>query len=187
VKYPRTCLEPHTLSDALFCAVPGRFVCSIHIPPSIMPAPTLSNEVFWETADDHLIRYSGSGDFVRRVITKASGCTLYDSDGKPIIDWTSGQMSAMLGHAHPEIIATINDAMSTLDHLFSGFVTRPVVDAAAMLSSMLPESLSKVMFLNTGAESNEAALRLAKLYTGKHEVVSFSASWRESCNSMRLA
>lgn len=148
-----------------------------------MPAPTLANEVFWEKADDHLIRYSGSGDFVRRVITKASGCTLYDSEGKPIIDWTSGQMSAMLGHAHPEIIATVNDAMSTLDHLFSGFVTRPVVDAAAMLSSMLPESLSKVMFLNTGAESNEAALRLAKLYTGKHEVVSFSASWRESPNS----
>ncbi|WWC58197.1 uncharacterized protein I303_100733 [Kwoniella dejecticola CBS 10117] len=98
-------------------------------------------------------------------------------EGNEIIDWTSGQMSSMLGHGNQEIVQVVNDSMSTLDHLFSGFVSKPVVEAAKFLSSLLPPQLSKVQFLNTGAESNECALRMAKLYTGKHEVVSFSSSW----------
>ncbi|WVQ80944.1 hypothetical protein IAT38_003051 [Cryptococcus sp. DSM 104549] len=142
-----------------------------------MPATTFNKDQFWKDADSHLIRYSGGGGFVNRVIVKAHGCTLIDSDGNDIIDWTSGQMSSMLGHSNPEIVQVVNDSMSTLDHLFSGFITKPVVDAAAMLASILPPQLSKVLFLNTGAESNEAAIRMAKLYTGKHEVVAFSASW----------
>ncbi|ORY35051.1 dialkylglycine decarboxylase [Naematelia encephala] len=142
-----------------------------------MPATTLNSDSFWQEADASLIRYNGAGDFVRRVIVKARGSTMWDSDGNEIIDWTSGQMSSMLGHSHPEIVETVADSMSTLDHLFSGFVSKPVVDAAVMLGSILPPSLSKVIFLNTGAESNEAALKMAKLYTGKHEVVAFSASW----------
>lgn len=155
-----------------------------------MPAPTLNAQAFWDSADKHLIRYAGGGDFVKRIIVRAQGCKMWDNEGKEIIDWTSGQMSSMLGHSHPEIVNTIIDSMSTLDHLFSGFVTTPVVDAAEMLASLLPPSLSKsseytcdtaeIVFLNTGAESNEAALRMAKLYTGKHEVVAFSASWRKS-------
>lgn len=68
---------------------------------------------------------------------------MWDSDGKEIIDWTSGQMSSMLGHSHPEIVNTVTDSMCTLDHLFSGFVSPPVVNAAEMLSSLLPPSLSK--------------------------------------------
>jgi len=69
--------------------------------------------------------------------------------------------------------------MATLDHLFSGMITRPVVDLSVQLASLLPPSLSKAIFLSTGAESNEAAIKMAKMYTGKHEVVSFSASWRK--------
>ncbi|WRT65282.1 uncharacterized protein IL334_002225 [Kwoniella shivajii] len=142
-----------------------------------MPAATFNSKQFWADADSHLIRYSGGGSFVNRVIVNAQGCTMMDSEGNEIIDWTSGQMSSMLGHANPEIVQVVNDSMSTLDHLFSGFISRPVVDAATMLASLLPPELSKVQFLNTGAESNECALRMAKLYTGKHEVVSFSSSW----------
>ncbi|WWC66766.1 uncharacterized protein I206_100671 [Kwoniella pini CBS 10737] len=142
-----------------------------------MPAPTFDSNQFWSDADNHLIRYSGGGDFVRRVIVKAQGSLMIDSEGNEIIDWTSGQMSSMLGHGNQEIVQVVNDSMSTLDHLFSGFISKPVVEASKFLSSLLPSKLTKVQFLNTGAESNECALRMAKLYTGKHEIVSFSSSW----------
>ncbi len=56
-------------------------------------------------------------------------------------------------------------------------LSRPVVDLARRLASSLPDPLEKVLLLTTGAESNEAAIRMAKLVTGKHEIVSFARSW----------
>ena len=135
----------------------------------------MSDEEFWSAVDDHLIRY-GAG-FSPRVIERAQGVYLYDAEGTAILDFTSGQMSAVLGHSHPDIVAAVSTAIGTLDHLFSGMLSRPVVDLALALTATLPPGLSKVMLLSTGAESNEAALKLAKLYTGKYEIVSFDRSW----------
>ncbi|BBY51871.1 aspartate aminotransferase family protein [Mycolicibacterium arabiense] len=83
----------------------------------------------------------------------------------------------MLGHSHPDVVATVSTAVATLDHLFSGMLSEPVVEVSAKLAATLPASLSKVLLLTTGAESNEAAIKMAKLYTGKYEVVSFDRSW----------
>jgi 2,2-dialkylglycine decarboxylase (pyruvate) len=74
-------------------------------------------------------------------------------------------------------VATVDRAVRTLDHLFSGMLSRPVIDLARELAATLPDPLEKALLLTTGAESNEAALRMAKLYTGGWEVVSFSQSW----------
>lgn len=133
------------------------------------------DEVFWSQAERHLIRYGGT--FTPRVIARAAGSYVYDEDGTPILDFTSGQMSAVLGHRHPDIVAAVGGAMDSLAHLYSGMLSRPVVDLATELVATLPEPLQKVLLLSTGAESNEAALKMAKLYTGKYEVVSFNASW----------
>ncbi len=130
---------------------------------------------FWDDADRHLIRY-GAG-FTPRIIERGAGSYVYDSDGTAILDFTSGQMSAVLGHAHPDIVAAVSGAVASLDHLYSGMLSRPVVDFATRVAGTLPETLSKVMLLTTGAESNEAAVKMAKLFTGKYEVVSFDRSW----------
>ncbi|ORM32906.1 aspartate aminotransferase family protein [Williamsia sp. 1135] len=135
----------------------------------------MTNSEFWSTARDHIIRYGGT--FTPRIIERASGSYVYDSDGIPILDFTSGQMSSILGHGHPEIVEAVHTAMTNLDHLFSGMLSRPVVEFARALSATLPAGLDKVMLLSTGAESNEAALKMAKLYTGKYEIVSFDRSW----------
>lgn len=135
----------------------------------------MHTEQFWQGADDHLVRYGSA--FVPRIIERANGSYVYDSDGAPILDFTSGQMSAVLGHGHPDVVATVSTAVATLDHLYSGMLSRPVVDLAKQLSATLPASLSKVLLLTTGAESNEAAIKMAKLYTGKYEIVSFDRSW----------
>ncbi len=62
-------------------------------------------------------------------------------------------------------------------HLFSGFLSRDVTELARELMAVLPEPLARAMFLSTGGEANEAALRLAKLHTGGHEVLAFAGSW----------
>jgi 2,2-dialkylglycine decarboxylase (pyruvate) len=62
-------------------------------------------------------------------------------------------------------------------HLFSGMLSPPVVELSRRLTSMLPPSLSKAMFLSTGGEANEAALKLAEMHTGKFEVVGFTGAW----------
>ncbi|MDY6998429.1 MAG: aspartate aminotransferase family protein [Actinomycetota bacterium] len=128
-------------------------------------------------ADHHLIRYSGRGEFSPALIDRALGTCLYTSDGRELLDFTSGQMSAILGHSHPEIVATVADQVARLDHLYSGFLSPPVIELAERLTATLPTQLDKVMLLSTGAEANEAAVRMAKLVTGKHEIVSFARSW----------
>jgi 2,2-dialkylglycine decarboxylase (pyruvate) len=143
-----------------------------------MAAPTsetTSAEAFWADADKHLVRYGGA--FTREIIDRAEGSFVFTEDGRRILDFTSGQMSAILGHSHPEIVDTVRRQAAKLDHLFSGMLSRPVVDLARRLAETLPAPLEKALLLTTGAESNEAALRMAKLVTGKHEIVSFARSW----------
>jgi 2,2-dialkylglycine decarboxylase (pyruvate) len=130
---------------------------------------------FWSDVDRHLVRYGGS--FTPEIIERAEGSFVYAEGGRKILDFTSGQMSAILGHSHPEIVATVREQVGRLDHLFSGMLSRPVVDLARRLAGSLPAPLEKTLLLTTGAESNEAALRLAKLVTGRHEIVSFANSW----------
>jgi 2,2-dialkylglycine decarboxylase (pyruvate) len=124
-----------------------------------------------------LIRYSGRGEFSEGIIDHAEGSSVFTEDGRELLDFTSGQMSAILGHAHPEIVATVRAQVGHLDHLYSGMLSRPVLDLARRLAGTLPAPLAKAMLLTTGAEANEAALRMAKLVTGRHEVVSFARSW----------
>ena len=137
--------------------------------------PAQSDSQFWSNAQRHLIRYGGS--FSPVIIERASGSYVYDSTGRAILDFTSGQMSAVLGHAHPEIAEVIAESARNLTHLFSGMLSRPVVELATRLASIAPKGLERSLLLSTGAEANEAAIRMAKLVTGKYEVVSFAQSW----------
>jgi 2,2-dialkylglycine decarboxylase (pyruvate) len=132
-------------------------------------------EQFWTDADRHLVRYGGP--FTPEIIERAAGSFVYTADGRRILDFTSGQMSAILGHSHPAIVQTVQRQVASLDHLFSGMLSRPVVDLARRLAESLPAPLQKALLLTTGAESNEAAIRMAKLVTGKHEIVAFARSW----------
>jgi len=136
--------------------------------------PAGLDDAFWTRARRHLLRYGG--DFVPFVPVRAEGAFLWDAGGRRVLDFTSGQMSAILGHSHPEIVATVRDAVGRLDHLFSSMLSAPVVDLAEALAGLVPQ-LPRSMLLSTGGESNEAAIRLAKLVTGKWEIAAFTQSW----------
>jgi len=129
---------------------------------------------FWARADRHMLHYGG--DFVPFVPVRAEGAFVYDAGNRRVLDFTSGQMSAILGHCHPEIVAVIRDAAGRLDHLFSSMLSEPVVDLAEALAAQVP-ALPRVMLLSTGGEANEAAIKIAKLVTGGWEVVGFAQSW----------
>ena len=133
-----------------------------------------ADPAFWAAARKHLTRYGGS--FEEIIVERAEGSFVYDADGRAILDFTSGQMSAVLGHSHPDVVATVDRQMRSVAHLFSGMLSRPVVELAERLAATAP-GLDRVQLLTTGAESNEAAIRTAKLVTGGHEIVAFAQSW----------
>src|SRR6476660_1563001 len=124
---------------------------------------------------EHLVRYGG--DVYPAIVEKALGCYVHDANGRKILDFTSGQMCATVGHNHPNIVAAIKRSCDTALHLFSGMIPRSVVQLADALARILPRPLSKALFVNTGSESNEAAIKMAKLYTGGFEVVGLGGSW----------
>jgi 2,2-dialkylglycine decarboxylase (pyruvate) len=130
-----------------------------------------------DAGERHLVRFPGRGAFSPDIIERAEGTLLFTEDGRELLDFTSGQMSGILGHSHPEIVSCVREQIGRLDHIHSSMLSRPVLELARRLAGTLPEPLEKAMLLTTGAESNEAALRMAKLVTGRHEVVSFARSW----------
>lgn len=130
----------------------------------------------WKDVDNHVGRY-GAPYFVPELIDHAKGSYIYTESGRKILDFTSGQMSSTLGHSHPDVVATLRESCDRLDHLFSGMLSRPSINLCTHIAQTVPNPLSKVIPLSTGSEVNEAAIRMAKLVTGKFEIVSFSRSW----------
>ncbi len=128
-----------------------------------------------DAAQRHMIRYGG--EFVPFVIERASGSYIYDTSGRAILDFTSGQMCATLGHNHPSVIAAIEQCCERVMHLFSWMIAPPVIELCRELANLLPPTLQKVLLLSTGGESNEAALRMAKLKTGGFEIVGLTSSY----------
>ena len=124
---------------------------------------------------EHLIRYGG--DAYAEVVEQASGSYVTDAKGRRILDFTSGQMCATVGHNHPNIVSAIKRSCDSALHLFSGMIPRSVVQLADALARILPPPLRKSLFVNTGSESNEAAIKMAKLATGGFELVALGGSW----------
>jgi len=109
------------------------------------------------------------------VIVRAHGRTMTDASGRDYLDCFSGISVVNAGHNHPRILAAARAQMEQLVHCCSYVYQVPVVgQLAEKLASIAPGALKKSFFCNSGAEANEAALRLAKQATGKREVVALS-------------
>ena len=99
------------------------------------------------------------------------------TDGRRILDFTSGQICSTLGHGHPRIVEALREALDEVVHLNSWMLSEPVLALAERLAGLFPEPLDKVILLNTGSEANEVALKLAKLHTGRFEVAGLTRSF----------
>ena len=126
-------------------------------------------------AADLLIRYGGP--FAPGIVKSASGSYLELEDGSRVLDFTAGQICATIGHNHPRVVEAIEQACREVMHLNSWSLSPPVLSLAERLVGTLPAPLERAMFLSTGAEANEAALRMSKLFTGRFEVAALTRSW----------
>ena len=122
-----------------------------------------------------LIRYAGS--FAPFLVARANGAWVETADRRLVLDFTSGQICSTLGHNHPRIVAAIRGALDEVVHLNSWMLSEPVLALAERLASLSPPGLHKVILLNTGSEANEVALKLAKMHTGRFEVVGLARSF----------
>ena len=87
-------------------------------------------------------------------------------------------MCATIGHNHPAIVEAVRLAGENAFHLFSGMIPEVVARLAATLArDWMPSGLSKSIFVNTGSESNEVALRMAKMHTQGYEILAVGGSW----------
>jgi len=112
-------------------------------------------------------------------VERAEGCYIYDKQGKRYLDLISGIAVANIGHRHPHVIQAIKDQLDRYQHVipFGEFPQDPQNRLADKLASLLPDSLSSAYFVNSGTEANEAALKLAKRATGRHEIVAMKKSY----------
>ncbi|HWL11827.1 MAG TPA: acetylornithine transaminase, partial [Ureibacillus sp.] len=108
-------------------------------------------------------------------IVEGKGTLVKDSNGKQYLDFTSGIAVCCLGHAHPALVKTIQEQSEKLWHISNLFESPGQV---ALAESLVKDNhLSHALFCNSGAEANEAAIKLARKHTGKHHIITFENSF----------
>jgi acetylornithine/succinyldiaminopimelate/putrescine aminotransferase len=115
-------------------------------------------------------------------IDHAEGMYLYDVQGKAYMDLIAGIGVSSLGHCHPKVVEAVQQQAAKYMHtmVYGEFILSPQVQLAEKLAATLPDSLDNVYFTNSGAEACEGALKLAKRYTGRAEIVSMQLSYHGS-------
>jgi acetylornithine/N-succinyldiaminopimelate aminotransferase len=130
-----------------------------------------------------LLNTAQTSDFPRLLeVEKAEGCYIIDSTGKKYLDLVSGFAVSNLGHRHPNVIDAIKKQLDKYLHVtvYGEYIQAPQVLFAQKLSSVLPENLSSVYFTNSGAEATEGALKLAKKFTNRSQIISFHNAYHGS-------
>jgi len=115
-------------------------------------------------------------------IDRARGIYLYDSSGKKYMDLISGIAVSNIGHRHPKVVRAIKKQVDKYLHVmaYGEFIQEPQSRLAKKLTSLLPQHLDAVYFVNSGTEANEGAIKLAKRVTGRTDLIAFENSYHGS-------
>ncbi len=106
-------------------------------------------------------------------ISHANGSYIYDSNGKAMLDFVAGVSANSLGHNHPKVNEAIKNQLAQYTHVmvYGEFIQKPQVELCKALAATLPPNLSSVYLVNSGTEATEGALKLAKRFTGRSEII----------------
>jgi taurine---2-oxoglutarate transaminase len=115
-------------------------------------------------------------------IKSAKGSWLETTDGERILDFNSQLMSVNIGHGHPKVIAAMKAQLDQLIYAFPHSATRVRAELGAKLAELVPGDLNTFFFTLGGAEANENAIRAARLYTGRHKIMSRYRSYHGATN-----
>ncbi len=113
------------------------------------------------------------------------GSVVRDVNGKEYLDFNSGQMCGALGHNHPRITQALQESCETLIHSHMSMFNDKEIILAARLAEITPDGMDRSMFLTSGSDSNEAAMAIAKRYTGGYEIASPAVSFHGMNDSTR--
>lgn len=113
-------------------------------------------------------------------IERALGSHFWDYTGKKYLDFSSQLVNINIGHQHPRLVEAIKEQADRLCTIQPAFANDKRGEAARMIAEIAPDGLNKVFFTNGGAEANENAIRMARLHTGRHKVLSTYRSYHGS-------
>jgi 2,2-dialkylglycine decarboxylase (pyruvate) len=139
-----------------------------------MRAMADKNIAAWQEYGDYLIPVQ---PFMDNVIARTEGSYLVDLEGKRLLDLASGQFCTILGHNHPVFVERLAANLRNTLHTGSQYLCESVLHAAKRVAQITPRGLDKTIFLSTGSEANEFALRVAKAYTNRTGVVGFDRGY----------
>ncbi len=115
-------------------------------------------------------------------IERAEGVYIYDTAGNKHLDFISGISVSSVGHAHPNVIKAIEAQIRKYAHImvYGETIQAPILNYAQLLTSYLPSNLNTIYFVNSGSEATEGAMKLAKGYTSRSEIISFENAYHGS-------
>jgi 4-aminobutyrate aminotransferase-like enzyme len=105
------------------------------------------------------------------VLVEGNGSLVTDGEGREYLDFFCGILTTGVGHCHPEVVERVRDQVGRLGHVSTLYLNEPQVNAARRLAGIAPGRLQKSFFTNSGTEAVETAIALARMYTGRDEII----------------
>ncbi|MEP6694933.1 MAG: aminotransferase class III-fold pyridoxal phosphate-dependent enzyme [Chloroflexota bacterium] len=136
--------------------------------------PTDTSATIKDTKDHVLVSWSAQGALSPLVITGAKGSWLHAGERR-ILDFSSGLVNVNLGHGHPKVVGAIREQAEKLCYVTPSFGEESRAELARLMADITPGDLTKTLFTTGGSEANEHALRIARMYTKRHKVLT---QWR---------
>jgi taurine--2-oxoglutarate transaminase len=130
-----------------------------------------------------LFSWAARGKVDPMPITRAKGIYLYGPSGEKWMDFNSQLMSVNIGHSHPRVVAAMKAAADGLIYAFPGAATPSRAALSKKLAGLMPADINTFFFTLSGAEANENAIKLARLYTGRHKILSRYRSYHGATNA----
>ncbi|MGW1866738.1 aminotransferase class III-fold pyridoxal phosphate-dependent enzyme [Streptomyces mauvecolor] len=127
--------------------------------------------------------WSAQGLIDPLAVAGAEGSYFWDYDGNRYLDFTSGLVFTNIGYQHPKVVAAIQEQAATMTTFAPAFAVEARSEAARLIAERTPGDLDKIFFTNGGAEAVENAIRMARLHTGRHKVMSAYRSYHGGTNT----
>ena len=134
-------------------------------------------QIISDTVNHTLTSWSKQKGINPPVIDHAKGVYIYDSDGKRYLDFSSQLVCVNIGHGHPKVTEAVREQMEKVSYVYPGMTTSVRAELGKKLSEITPGNLNRLFFTLGGAEAVENAIKLARIYTGKHKIISLYQSY----------
>src|SRR5688572_15156811 len=121
--------------------------------------------------------WSAQGKIDPMPVVGGQGCEFWDMEGRRYLDFSSQLIYSNLGHQHPTVVNAIKEQADRLCVIQPSFANDKTAELAHAIAELAPGDLEMVFFTNGGAEANENAIRLARMYTGRHKILAAYRSY----------